>query len=171
MPPWWVQLFGLAYSYSQHTSSVVQAYILEETDRSKASGLLFKTTGLSPEMPQLPTGGSSHGPTGQWAFWAHRGTTPRCINSSSGAICVRSQRTPLVNQGKVSKISGSPNGYPWYYLKGVPSLKPSNSSHSCRKWRFIASVYRDNRTNLFQQIQSSRWTPWQPWGWTVHWWE
>lgn len=28
--PWLVQLFGLAYSYSQHTSSVVQAYIQQD---------------------------------------------------------------------------------------------------------------------------------------------
>ena len=72
------------------------------------------------------------------------------------SLCWKSKGI-LVDRRKVNKLSGSANGHPWHYLKGVPSPESSNSASSSQEWRLGASMYRNHRTNLLQQIQSSRW--------------
>ena len=50
----------------------------------------------------------------------------------------------------------------------VPNPEPSNSASSSWEWRLIASLYKHHRTNLLQQIWSSRWMSWKPWGQMVY---
>ena len=53
----------------------------------------------------------------------------------------------------------------------VPNPEPSNSASSSWEWRLTASLYKHHRTNSLQQIWSSRWISWQPWGQMVYLWE
>ena len=82
------------------------------------------------------------------------------LNPSSGIISAGSQRTSLVDWRKANKISNPPNGHPQHYLRNMPNPKPSNSASSSWERTLIASVYKDPRTNLFQQVRSSRWASW-----------
>ena len=79
-----------------------------------------------------------------------------CSHPSSGTGSARVKGHHWTLWRKVNKIGGPIKRHLQLYSTSGPNPTHSNPASSRQKWRLIPSVYRDHKTNLLQEFQSSR---------------